>query len=503
MAEKKDTKLTKLSEDFILHIRSGFAGLWIVTEEPAEAVNELRAACKFWGWDLHTWDAASGINGDVTSHALDDPKNAVHAMDKMKPTGKEARGHVVMTMRHAHVQQLMEKPEFVAALFNATIKGKNNNSTLVVLAPTPRMPQEIERQFAVIDHELPAKDELLRIAKEIASSKGEFPEDPNEADVILESGLGLTRTEFENAVSKSVIGDKKVLPANIWGAKVQALRKSGLMNIYSGGEKFADLGGMEALKDYAIKSLTPRVGRKSRAKGVILLGVPGAGKSAFAKALGNETGRPTVIADIGAWMGSLVGETEANTRRALKIVDRIGRCVLFVDEVEKALAGSSSTSHGDSGVKAGLFGSLLTWMNDHTSDVFLIMTSNDVSQLPPEFMRAGRFDAIWMVDLPGQVERDAIWKIHRKAFDIPPSEARPNDEGWTGAEIEACCRQSDLLGIGLREAAAYVVPVIHTAAEKIKTMRAWANGRALDALKGGRYQTGTGQEAQGSTRTSR
>ncbi len=130
-----------------------------------------------------------------------------------------------------------------------------------------------------------------------------------------------------------------------------------------------------------------------QARGIMLLGPPGSGKSALAKALGNETNRPTLVLDVGALMGSLVGATEANVRRALKIVDAMAPAVLFLDEVEKALAGVSGSGATDSGVGARLFGSLLGWLNDHTSDVFTVCTSNDISKLPPEFGRSKRFDS--------------------------------------------------------------------------------------------------------------
>src|SRR5262249_8110594 len=143
-----------------------------------------------------------------------------------------------------------------------------------------------------------------------------------------------------------------------------------------------------------------------RPRGVLLLGVSGTGKSAFAKALGNETGRPTLVLDVGSLMASLVGASEANLRQALRIADAMAPAIIFVDEIEKALSGVGS--QGDSGVSSRLFGNLLSWLADHESDVFFIGTSNDISKLPPEFTRAERFDGVFFIDLPNATEKEAI-----------------------------------------------------------------------------------------------
>src|SRR5262249_12397849 len=159
------------------------------------------------------------------------------------------------------------------------------------------------------------------------------------------------------------------------------------------------LGGLEALKAFCARALRPGRRGDVRARGVLLLGPPGSGKSALARALGNETGRPTLALDVGALMGSLVGATEANVRQALRVVDAMAPAVLFLDEVEKALAGAGG-GQSDGGVSARLLAALLGWLNDRASDVFTVCTANDISRLPPEFSRAERFDATFFLDLP-------------------------------------------------------------------------------------------------------
>jgi SpoVK/Ycf46/Vps4 family AAA+-type ATPase len=227
-----------------------------------------------------------------------------------------------------------------------------------------------------------------------------------------------------------------------------------------------------------------------RPRGVLLLGVPGTGKSQFCKALGNETGRPTLTLDIGSLMGSLVGQTESNIRQALKIADAMSPCVLMIDEIEKALSGVGNSGATDSGVSARLFGTFLTWLNDHQSDVFVVCTCNDISKLPPEFARAERFDGVFFLDLPGASQKGGIWDICLDLFDLDSEQPKPNTQDWTGAEIRSCCRLASLLDVPLTESAKNVVPVAVTAAETVDRLRTWASGRCLDADRPGIYTNG-------------
>ncbi len=318
---------------------------------------------------------------------------------------------------------------------------------------------------------------------------GELPD--NTVEAILDSAAGLTRYEAENAFALSLVRHQRVVPSVVFEQKSQMLKKSGLLTLYQGTEKFSDLGGLEALKAFCVRSLRRdrQLASESRPRGVLLLSPPGCGKSAFAKSLGNETGRPTLVLDVGGLLGSLVGQSEQNVRQALRIADAMAPCVLFVDELEKALSGVNS--QGDSGVSSRLFGTLLTYLNDHTSDVYFVGTSNDISRLPPEFARAERFDGVFMIDLPAQKEREAIWRMYLEKFGLPADQKRPRDTDWTGAEIRSCCRLSALLDVPLIEAAANVVPVAITAGESVEKLRNWAAGRCLSADRSGVYSRGS------------
>ena len=163
-------------------------------------------------------------------------------------------------------------------------------------------------------------------------------------------------------------------------------------------------------------------------------------------------------------------------------------CILMIDEIEKALSGVASSGSTDSGVSARLFGTFLTWLNDHESDVFTICTCNDISKLPPEFSRAERFDGIFFLDLPSTQQKRAIWKLYLDMFELDPQQPKPVDAQWTGAEVRASCRLAALLDVPLVEAAKNVVPVATTAAESVQRLRNWASGRCLNAdAPGGIY----------------
>jgi len=173
------------------------------------------------------------------------------------------------------------------------------------------------------------------------------------------------------------------------------------------------------------------------------------------------------------------------TRQALRIADAMAPCVILVDELEKALSGVGGT--GDSGVSTRMFGTLLTYLSDHESDVFVVASANDISKLPPELSRAERFDSVMFLDLPGPQQREQIWEMYRRKFGLDPDQRRPESRDWTGAEIRSCCRLAALLDVPLLEAATNIVPVAATAGETVEKLRQWASGRCLSADRPGIY----------------
>lgn len=472
----------KLTEQLTDYILAAFSGLWVLSHEPDEAERELVQHARLKRWKIAVWDIANGLRlpgspglGDATPG---DPLAALRAL----PSLAESNGTALLILHNFH--RFLTSPEVMQTTFAQLVAGKQQRTFLVVLSPIVQIPLELEKLFVVIEHSLPDREQLERIARELTSNTPEDMPQGEELQRILDAAAGLTRYEAEGAFSLSLTRHSAIRPEAIWELKAQALKKNNLLILHRGRERFDALGGLTNLKEFCCRALRP--GKSVKSRGVLLLGVAGTGKSAFARALGNETGRPTLLLDLGALLGSLVGQTEANLRQALRIADAMSPCVLFVDELEKALSGVGS--QGDSGVSTRMFGTVLTWLSDHTSDVFFVGTCNDISKLPPEFARAERFDAVYFLDLPTGTEKDLIWAMYRNLYGIPEGQARPGDTSWTGAEIRSCCRLAALLDVTLSQAAHHVVPVAATAAEQVERLRSWASGRCLSASAPGIYR---------------
>jgi len=379
-----------LSQQLSEHVRACFSGIWIQSHEHDDAIQEIARLCHDQNWRLMTWDIDAGMRagGQCEAESLSaaaDPLAAIRSLGAM-PSSEHA---TLLVLSNFH--RFLNSAEVAQAVARQITNGKNSRTFVVILSPVVQIPVELEKLLVVIEHDLPDRGQIEEIAQSIATEDGELPEGAG-LQRVLDAASGLTRFEAEAAISLSLVRYGRVEPSSIWELKSQILTKSGLLSLYRGNESFDDLGGLASLKAFCLRAMRARTNQVNgpKARGVLLLGVSGSGKSAFAKALGNETGRPTLTLDVGALMGSLVGQTEERTRQALSIVDAMQPAVLFIDEVEKALGGVTGSGQSDSGVSARMFGSLLSWLNDHQSDVFVVCTANDVSKLPPEFCRAER-----------------------------------------------------------------------------------------------------------------
>jgi hypothetical protein len=472
-----------LSHRLSEYIAAAFTGIYIQSHEHADALAEIAHLCRDHKWALAVWDIDQGLqtSGQAAANAAD-PVAALRSLTAMATPN----GSALLVLPNFH--RFLQSAEIVQALARQLQQGKTNRTFILIVSPIVQIPIEVEKGFVVVEHDLPDRQQLQKIAEGIATEAEEMPRG-EDLDRLLDAAAGLTRVEAESAFSLSVVRHARLQPEAVWELKAGMLKKSGLLSLHRGGESFKDLGGLATLKAFCTRALATRKNGAAKPRGILLLGVPGTGKSAFAKALGNETGRPTLILDVGSLMGGVVGATEQNTRTALRMVDAMAPCVCFVDEIEKALSGAASSGSTDSGVSARLFGSMLSWLSDHESDVFFIATSNDISKLPPEFSRAERFDGVFFLDLPGSEEKQKIWDLYLRRFEIP-KQPLPKDTDWTGAEIRACCRLASLLDLSLNEAAKNVVPVAVTAAEQMEKLRAWAAGRCLDASRPGIYTRG-------------
>lgn len=493
-----------LQEAFREAVAAAFGGIWIKTHEPFDAVREIGAVIRAnvaEGWSLLLWDPEKGlvdpaVQNERAPTAPCTPGAALAELEKRnRDQGEDSSAHAILVLRNFHYhlynpQGWVTNTTLLQQLQRVIEEGAAQGRHVVIMASeeTKILP-ELEKMFYVIEHALPGPDELWNLLSTVLPPDDLPDRKSSEAQILLESAAGLSRIEALGAYSLSLARNNKIEPKVMWELKANMLTKSGLLELYEVNDSFNMLGGLNNLKEFCIKSInSPNRDDRTRARGVALLGIQGGGKTQFAKVLGHEVGRPTVRLDPGALMGGIVGTTEANVRKALNIIDAMAPCILVIDEVEKALAGTGGESH-DSGVGARMLGSLLTWLNDHTSDVYPIVTSNNISLLPPEFTRAERFDGIFFVDLPLPEQVAEIWKIYIDYFRLTPDQADklPACEEWTGAEIRACCRLARLHDITLVESAKQIVPVAVTARERLDALREWAHHRCLSADYRGIY----------------
>jgi len=298
-----------LSERLAENVRACFTGIWIQSHEHDEALLEMARLCHSEDWRLLSWDIDRGLQGTELVNdgntPLSDPLAAIHSLNSQADPGRPT----LLVLKNFH--RFINSPEIIQALTQQINLGKQARTFIVVLSSLVQIPTELEKLFVCLEHDLPDRDQLLEIARSIATETGELPEGP-ELERVLDAASGLTRYEAEGAFSLSLVRHERIESSVVLELKSQTLLKSGLLSLYQGSESFAELGGLEALKAFCVRALRPREQAVTavRPRGVLLLGVPGTGKSAFAKALGKETGRPTLTLDVGALMGSLLGQTE-------------------------------------------------------------------------------------------------------------------------------------------------------------------------------------------------
>ena len=395
---------------------------------------------------------------------------------------------------------------------------RDTYKTIVICAPVTRISQELSKDVTLVDFGLPGVGEfgelLDRIVDDVKDKPGIRIElDEAGRERLLSAARGLTLKEAENVFAKTLVLDGRLAATDVdvvFGEKQQIIRKSGLLEYYASQANLGQVAGLDNLKEWLAKRSVAFTDRAKQfglpsPRGVLLVGVQGCGKSLCAKAAANLWNLPLLRFDVGRMFSSLVGSSEENVRQALQVAESVAPAILWIDEIDKALAGAGGSGGSDGGTSARVFGTLLTWLSEKTAPVFVMATANDISHLPPELLRKGRLDEIFFVDLPTLEERREIFRIHlalRKrdpaGFDLEQL-ARASD-GFSGAEIEqvvvealfdAFSSDGTLTTDILRHSIAQTVPLSKTMSEELVRLRSWATGRSRLAT-GSRSEAGDG-----------
>jgi ATP-dependent 26S proteasome regulatory subunit len=477
----------------INYIRAGYAGLYVVSPEEQRVEGELKSIAREVGFKLYAWSTTTGLvdTDKGSARQVNDPMEALLAI-------MELPERTIIVVRDFHLfLQGDPNPVLLRQLKDTLQHAKTRNTPIIVLGCRLCLPPELEREITVIEFALPGKEELGRVLEGVMESAALNGLADGEREAALDAASGLTTIEAENAFALSVAEAKAIVPTIISREKAQAVKKNGLLEIIETKESLDSIGGLDELKSWLTKRRNA-FGKKARAyglpvpKGALVTGIPGTGKSLTAKATASVFGVPLLRLDAGRIFAGLVGQSEYNLRSVINTAEAIAPSVLWLDEIEKGMAGSKSSGTTDGGTSARVLGTFLAWMQEKTAPVFVVATANDVSQLPAEMLRAGRWDQLFFVDLPNDKEREAIWCIQiakhgRDARDFDTRQLAKATEGLTGSEIEAAFVESlyqafdddkEPTDLTIARVLTEFVPLSKTMAEQITGLRNWAKGRA-------------------------
>jgi len=488
-------------KDFTLILKSRFPLVVLETHEESRAIALLENICHLEEWAFFTWSVTEGIHRHGRSDRIAMTQEFVAALrhiDKTPQNGIYALLDAHPYLGEPVVQRLLR---VIALGYNKTAR------TLVFVSPSVEIPADLARmsarfRLAVLDAG-GVREVIREEAKLYESRNDEKPRGTKEVVELLAQHLsGMCRDDARRLVRQAIEDDGEINEkdvARILRLKHEALGKGGVLSFELDVARYQDVGGLQNLKRWLDRRKPVFLGAGQAQgldtpKGILLLGVQGGGKSLAAKAVAGSWGVPLLCLDFATLYNKFYGETEKNLRESLQAAESMAPCVLWVDEIEKGLA-SDASGATDGGVSRRILGTLLTWMSERKSRVFLVATSNDISHLPPELLRKGRFDEIFFIDLPDAAMREEIFRIHLTRRKQNPSSfdlkrlGRASD-GFSGAEIEqaivsalyeALARKTAPSTELVEEEMRSTKPLSVTMAEQVAELRAWAAERTVPA----------------------
>ena len=494
-----------MQEELKVLIKAQYPLIYLVTseEERTERAIAMIAQSKSQQRRVFVWTVTHGIieygqsrhSNQHHNHNTVSPEAAIQWVIQQKEAG-------IYIFKDLH--PFTDSPAVTRWLRDAIASFKGTQKSIILMSPVQQIPIELEKEVVVIDYPLPDLTELNQVLSHQLEQTKARRTSTETREKLLKAALGLTKDEAEKVYRKAYVKSGRLTEKEVnivLSEKKQLIRRNGILEYIEEDETIDSVGGLEELKKW-LKQRSNAFTERAREyglpqpKGMLILGVPGCGKSLIAKTTSRLWGLPLLRLDMGrVYDGSMVGRSEANLRNALKTAESISPAILFIDELDKSFAGGAGSSDSDGGTSSRIFGSFLTWMQEKTSPVFVMATANRVERLPGEFLRKGRFDEIFFVDLPNAEERQEIFNIHLSKrrrdiarFDI--EQLANVSDGFSGAEIEqaliaamyeAFAQDREFTQLDIIASIKSTLPLSRTMTEQVTALRDWARQRARPA----------------------
>jgi len=495
-----------MKEELNILIQAQYPLIYLITpeEERAELAISKIASENAEYRKVYVWTVTKGVveygygqtrQSSQTNHNTVSPEAAIEWTTRQKEAG-------IYIFKDLH--PFIDGPVITRWLRDAIAAFKNSDKTIILMSPIQTLPIELEKEVIVMDYPLPNLAELNQVLSARLAKSRKSSINTETREKLLKAALGLTKDEAEKVYRKAQLKTNQLTEAEVdivLSEKKQLIRRNGILEYIEEDETLNSVGGLEELKRWLRQrsnAFTERAREYGlpQPKGMLILGIPGCGKSLIAKTTSRLWGLPLLRLDMGrVYDGSTVGRSEANLRNALKTAESISPVILFIDELDKAFSGGVGSGDSDGGTSGRIFGSFLTWMQEKKSPVFVMATANRVERLPGEFLRKGRFDEIFFVDLPNSAERQDIFKIHlgKRRSDINRfniEQLTKVSDGFSGAEIEqaiiaamydAFAQDREFTQLDIIAAIKATLPLSRTMTEQVTALRDWAGQRARPA----------------------
>jgi SpoVK/Ycf46/Vps4 family AAA+-type ATPase len=491
-----------MKEELNILVQAQYPLIYLITPEEERAEQAIEKIAKdnteykkVFVWTVTRGMVEYGQPRSSTQHNTVSPEAAIEWTTRQKEGG-------IYIFKDLH--PFIDGPVITRWLRDAIATFKGSDKVIILMSPVQTVPIELEKEVVVLDYPLPNLAELNQVLSDRLLVSKTKRLDTETREKLLKAALGLTKDEAEKVYRKAQVKAGRLTGEEVnivLSEKKQLIRRNGILEYIEEDETINSVGGLEELKRWLTQrsnAFTERAREYGlpQPKGMLILGVPGCGKSLIAKTTSRLWGLPLLRLDMGrVYDGSTVGRSEANLRNALKTAESISPAILFIDELDKAFAGGSGSGDSDGGTSGRIFGSFLTWMQEKKSPVFVMATANRVERLPGEFLRKGRFDEIFFVDLPSSAERQDIFKIHlgKRRSDISRfdlEQLTKVSDGFSGAEIEqaiiaamydAFAQDREFTQLDIIAAIKATLPLSRTMTEQVTALRDWAGQRARPA----------------------